>query len=135
MFYSKHHGTDLLSVAAEGIPRYEQPYGMGALAAPRTAVAYIDVLATASDETVFVHAINRSFGDDYGVRLDLSGFPDVGPVAVHHTFVGRLHDQPAAGEPREVGRFEAKQVAVADKALNVTLPKRSASIIEIPCRR
>jgi hypothetical protein len=67
--------------------------------------------------------------------LGLSGLPDLGAEAVHHTLVGRLHDRPAPGEPREVGRLESEQVRVESAGLNATLPKRSISIIEIPCDR
>jgi alpha-L-arabinofuranosidase len=135
MFYGEHHGSDLLAVVAEGVPRYEQPYGMGSLAPKDTTVACIDVVATAGADRVYVHAINRSFQQDIEVILDLSDFRGLGAEAIHHTLVGRLHDRPAPGEPREVGRFESEQVGVESAVMSATLPKRSVSIIEISCNR
>ena len=135
MFYSKHHGTDMLELTSENVPRYSQPYGMGAIGAKTTPVACIDALATGGKDRIYLHAINRSFGEDLGVTVDLSAFTGLGRTATQHCFEGRLQDLPREGEPRETGFFRAQEVMLEGRVLRVMLPKRSVSIVEIPWAR
>ena len=39
---------------------------------PRDKVAYLDALATASEDTVFFHVINRHFSKDMEITVDVS---------------------------------------------------------------
>ena len=135
MFYGKHHGSDLLAVTGENVPRYRQPYEMGSIRPRETGVASLDVLATAGRERIYFHAINRSFAEDLPVEVDLSAFTELGATVTQHCFEGRLEDRPASGEPREMGRFRSTPVNLDGSVLHVTLPKRSISIVEIPCVR
>ena len=132
MFYGKHHGSDILELAAENVPRYRQPYGMGDIAPKQVQVSCIDALATADDYQIRFHAINRSFDEDLEISVDLSGFTGLGETAVHHLFEGRLRDGPAESEPREKGFFRENRVSRQGTTLPLTLPKRSVSIVEIP---
>jgi alpha-N-arabinofuranosidase len=129
-FYSKHHGDRLVRVETSGVPTYEQPYRMGGIA-PRKKVAAIDVVATASETTVFVHAINRSFSKAMEVAIDLSGF-QAGNGAVHHMVQGRLNDAPKEGQPEQIGYESSRTITPSAGPLEVTLPERSVSCIEIP---
>ena len=135
MFYGKHHGPDMLEVVCENVPRYAQPYGMGDIGPKGTPVACIDALATADEKTIYFHAINRSFSEDLEISVDVSEFTGLGPAATQHCFEGRLHDAPLEGEAREMGFFRSGEVRLQGTTLRLTLPKRSVSIVEVPCKR
>jgi len=130
MLYSKYHGDGFLAMSAEGIPAYEQPFRMGGIA-PRKKVAVLDAVATRGPKAVFFHAINRSFNDPLAVSLDLSAFGDLGGRAVLHVLEGRLNDEPREGEPREIGSIGDREVRFRGRVLEVTLPRRSVSVVEI----
>jgi alpha-N-arabinofuranosidase len=132
-FYSRHHGDRLVQVEMAGVPTYEQPYRMGGIA-PRKKVAALDVLATAGETAVFVHAINRSFDKAMEVTIDLPGF-QAGGGAVHHLVQGRLNDRPKDGQPEQIGYESMHKIAASAPPLKVTLPERSVSCIEIPLAR
>jgi alpha-L-arabinofuranosidase len=130
MFYARHHGIHRLDVTAENVPAYAQPYRMQNLG-PKKRVAYLDAVATADARAVYFHAINRHFSRDLPVAVDLTAFDKIDKTATHRILEGRLTDRPAAGRPREIGRFRTDSATLAGKVLRVTLPKRSVSIIEI----
>jgi alpha-L-arabinofuranosidase len=129
MFYSKHHGNKLLAVAGKNVPTYEQPYQMGGIG-PKRRVAYIDALATADKERIYLHAINRSFEKSIDVTVNVSAFEQVEGLAVHHVLQGRLNDAPEPGEVRQIGRTTQRNLRFDTKTLSVTLPHRSVSCIE-----
>ncbi len=131
MFYARHHGDRLLEVKGENVPTYAQPYRMQGLA-PKRRVAYVDAVATADDRRICFHAINRHFGRDLPVSIDLTNYDKIDKAATHRILEGRLSDGPAEGQPRQIGRFRNETVALDGKVLRVTLPKRSVSIVEIP---
>jgi alpha-N-arabinofuranosidase len=133
MLYSAHHGDEFLETSTEGLPVYEQPYRMGGIA-PRKKVAVLDVVATRGPKAVYVHAINRSFGEPLTVTLDLSAFRDLEGRAVLHVLEGRLNDEPREGESREIGTVTDREVRFQGNALEVTFPNRSVSVVEIARR-
>jgi alpha-L-arabinofuranosidase len=97
-------------------------------------VAVLDVVATRGPKAVYVHAINRSFGEPLTVALDLSAFRDLEGRAVLHVLEGRLNDEPREGESREIGTVTDQEVRFQGNALEVTLPNRSVSVVEIARR-
>ncbi len=132
MFYNLHHGNELLKLTTQGIATFD-PVHIGFYSAlPEHPVAYLDVLATASGEAVFVHIINRYFDTDVPVTLDLSAFPAIGETGIWHKYLGRLNDAPGAQESNEIVAFTDAPLVMTGKTVTVTLPKRSISIIEIP---
>jgi alpha-N-arabinofuranosidase len=129
MFYSKHHGENLLALESKNVPMYEQPYQMGGIS-PKPKVACIDALATADDKHIYFHAINRSFEKSRVVTIDVSALGDVEGRAVHHVLQGRLNNAPKPNEPRQIGRTSDTLVQFNGKMLKVTLPYRSVSCVE-----
>ena len=129
MFYSQHHGSELLALASRNVPLYEQPYRMGGIV-PSKKVAYVDALATAGEKRIYFHAINRSFEQPLDVTVDVSAFDNLKDLAVHHVLEGRLNDVPGPDEPRQIGRTSRRDVHFDGKTLKVTLPLRSVSCIE-----
>ncbi len=132
-FYSRHHGDRLVKTNAVGIPTYEQPYRMGGIA-PKKKVAVIDLVATADETAVYVHAINRSFNKAIEVTIEMQGF-EPGDQTVQHVVRGRLNDTPEDGQPEQIGREIKRKVNALSRAFNVMLPERSVSCIEIPLAR
>ena len=129
MLYSKHHGDKLLALDSRNVPTYEQPYQMGGIS-PKPKIAFIDALATADEEHVYFHAINRSFEQPIEVAIDVSAFGLVAARAVHHVLEGRLNDTPGPNESPQIATINEGVVHVNGATLRVTLPHRSVSCIE-----
>ncbi len=128
MFYSNHHGDNLLVLESENVPTYAQSYRMGGIR-PSRKVAVIDALATADSQHLYFHAINRSFDKPINVTIDVSAFDPLDKRAVHHILEGRLNDVPEPGQPRQVGRTSQRDIPFDGKTLKITLPERSVSCI------
>ncbi|MBD0269301.1 MAG: hypothetical protein ICV77_13545 [Cyanobacteria bacterium Co-bin8] len=130
-FYSNHHGANLLSVESLEVPRYRQPFDMGWARSPSAEIALIDLVATADERMIYVHAINRSFDQDLSIALDLSDFPTIGSAVTHYLFSQR---QPLVSDSQRLhaGEITAKSLPIQGQRLQVSLPKRSVSILEIP---
>jgi alpha-L-arabinofuranosidase len=129
MFYSQHHGDKLLALVSRNVPTYHQPYQMGGIR-PKEKVAYIDALATADENHIYFHAINRSFEQSIDVTVDVSAFGRLQGSAVHHVLEGRLNDAPEPDEPRQMGRITQRDIHFDSKTLTAALPHRSVSCIE-----
>ena len=129
MFYSEHHGDQLLALESRNVPTYEQPYRMGGIR-PSEKVAVIDALATAGRQRLYFHAINRSFDESIDITIDVSAFAPLERRAVHHIFQGRLNDAPEPGQPRQIGRTSQRERLLDGKRLTATLAERSVSCIE-----
>ncbi len=130
-FYSQQHGSDLLSLEASGVPVYSQPYRMGGIR-PKDEVAYLDALATADEDAVYLHVINRHFDQDMPITVDLSGQAPLAGTGRHYVLEGRLNDKPAAGEPDQIGRITERELTFDGSDLRLTLPPRTVSCIELP---
>ncbi|MHC4117012.1 MAG: alpha-L-arabinofuranosidase C-terminal domain-containing protein [Planctomycetota bacterium] len=133
MLYSNHHGDKLLALDSRNVPTYEQPYRMGGIS-PKRKVACIDALATADEEHIYFHAVNRSFDKPKEVTIDVSAFGGIDGRAVHHVLEGRLNNAPEPGEPRQIGRISKRDAYFDGKILKVTLPYRSVSCVEFTRR-
>jgi alpha-N-arabinofuranosidase len=129
MFYSRHHGEKLLALESRNVPTYKQPYRMGGIG-PKEKVAYVDALATADDQLVYFHAINRNFEKSIDVTIDISALGRFEDRAIHHILEGRLNDRPKPNEPRQIGRTTQRDIFFEGKRLKITLPNRSISCIE-----
>ncbi|HUV65490.1 MAG TPA: alpha-L-arabinofuranosidase C-terminal domain-containing protein [Sedimentisphaerales bacterium] len=129
MFYSKHHGDKLLALESRNVPMYEQPYQMGGIR-PSKKIACIDALATASEERIYLHAINRSFEQTLDIVVDVSAFGGLDGRAVHHLLEGRLNDAPEPAQERQIGHISQRDIRFDGNTLGITLPQRSVSCIE-----
>lgn len=132
MFYSNHHGTHRLRADVTGVPTYEQPYTLNHTP-PRESVAWVDIVATASDDCVYLHALNRHLTDSFDVAAD---FSDVGLApgeGRHHLYTGDPSPPPDdPGADRQVTSITSSRIDVADSSLSLRLPPHSASIFELP---
>jgi len=131
--YSQHHGDRMLAMREENVPTYAQPYRMGSIR-PAARVAYVDALATRSDGAVFFHAINRRFDDGSRVTIDVSACGEPTGQAVLHVLEGRLNNAPGPGEPVQIGQVRHEPITFEGGTLEVTLPRRSVSCIEVALR-
>ena len=132
--YSKHHGRRMLAMESANVPTYPQPYTMGGIQAVRNEVATIDAIATASDDMIYFHAINRDFDRPITVAIDLSAFGNMPGRAVHHVLQGRLNEEPEPGQDRQIANVTDREARFRGHLLKVELPRRSVSIIEMPRR-
>ncbi len=132
MLYSWYHGPKRLEVDLAGVPRYEQPYRMAGNA-PADNAAYLDVLATRNDKTLYVHIINRHFDQALSVPIDVTALTQrPGHRGVLHTLEGRLNNAPEPGEAPAPGRIRDEAFDIGSSRFQVRLPARSVSVVEVP---
>jgi len=131
MLYSKHHGRKRLGVEAFNIPYYDQPYRM-VNNHPVSRVAYLDVLSTRNEKTLYLHTINRHFSQALSVQFDISALekqPETNGML--HILEGRLNNEPAAGEPLAPGRIREKAFPISGSQFQVRLPARTVTVVEV----
>jgi alpha-N-arabinofuranosidase len=129
-FYARHHGPRLLATTTSQLPTFAQPYSVG-WSGPKERVAYLDVVATADEDQLFLHAVNRHFDQGFALRIDVER-PGFVPVSSrHHLFSGRLRREPQPGQASAVCQVETLELTVDEGRLALELPPRSASIVEI----
>lgn len=133
-FYARHHGDEMLAMSRSGVPGYAQPLALGTIP-PQPRVALVDALATRSRRSIYVHAINRHFSDVIHATLDLRAFRGRLGRAVLHAFEGRLQDPPQPGESRAAAWTRDRDLEVEDDLVQVALPPRSVSAVEIELLR
>ena len=132
MLYSWYHGNQRLKVDMTGMPRYEQPYRMAGNS-PAESVAFLDVLATRNDKTLYVHAINRHFDESLSVQIDISSLTQQpGQSGTLHTLKGRLKNTSEPGELPQPGKIHDEAFQIGGSRFEVPLPARSVSVIEVP---
>lgn len=130
LFYSNHHSSTLLGVESAAVPSYRQPFSIGWARSPENNVAYVDLVATADEKVIYIHAINRAPDRDLPITLDLSSFSSLGKTATHHLFAARSNLSQDA-QNQEVGAITEQSLPLSAKTLAVTLPKQSVSIFAI----
>ncbi len=127
--YGWHHGNQRLKVELTGVPTYRQPLGMGGIG-PAENVAYLDVLATRDDRTLYVHAINRHFDQPLSVHIDLTA------VAQQPGLTGIVHSleeaTPGSHPSPQPGVIRATEFRPGGGHCQVRLAARSVNVIEIP---
>ncbi|MFQ3671624.1 MAG: hypothetical protein SNJ84_09220, partial [Verrucomicrobiia bacterium] len=125
-FYSRLHGNVRLEAKLSGVPFYRQPYEMGWLE-PQEKVAMLDVVATRSPDSLFIHLINRDCDRDHDAEIDLTQLPVFPGRATLHTMT-----RAPARKNQPVHQFANTPLVFSDNKLSVTLPRQSVSILEIP---
>jgi alpha-N-arabinofuranosidase len=124
MFYAAHHGNLLLSYTAAGSGVYEQPCSMSFIK-PARAIAYVDIVVTADERRLYVHAINRDYARDRSLAVAFDGFSRIGSGAVHHLLRG------VEGESLTEAEIIHQVAGASGDTVRVVLPKRSVSCLEI----
>lgn len=131
-FYSQYHGRRRLATEITNMVYYAQPLRANGIA-PAERVAAVDALVTRDEDKLYLHLINRHFDGDLPVRVNLSAAGTPAGAATHRRIVGRLNNKPAEGEEHRAPAWvQSSPVPLDGTVLNVTLPKRSVSIIEVP---
>ncbi len=128
--YSRYHGNVRLGLRWDNVPTFDQPLGMAGIK-PAKSVLALDMVATARPDAVFLHVINRSFGRDLEVTVDLSALGKMEPEAVLHCLQGSAIED---GRDRSLDTAEVvdRKYSVEAGKVRVELPKRSVSVLEIP---
>jgi len=129
-FYRKHHGDHRLQTELNGVEIRPQPFRVG-WGAPQSGVAVLDVLATANEKTVYIHAINRDFEREYPLEIRWAGAWKVAERADHHLLRCALRSEAGAPAGKGLVTIETQPASVKSKMV-IHLPPRSVSILEVP---
>jgi alpha-L-arabinofuranosidase len=132
MFYSQHHGKERLAVQSEPVLQYKQLFSIGWTQRSPYAVAGVDLVASADQKHLYIHAINRNFEQAQSIQLNLSAFKSVGATGTHHLYQERSYPWFFVSASPEVAQITASPIQISGQQLTAILPKQSASIIEIP---
>lgn len=145
-FYSRHHGSQLLDVKSSDLPRYQQPFKVGWARTPRGDIATLDVIATADEQALYIHAINRAQNRAIPIQLNLSNFTDLDASAMQYLFTAKqqnkgwlrsLWSQLFAKDksPEAIAQINAQTQPLSNQQLTVALPEQSVSIFQIDKQR
>jgi alpha-L-arabinofuranosidase len=133
MMYSQHHGSNRIAVDIKSMPHYDQPYQMGSFD-PKS-VAYLDVVATKSHSSLFVHMINRRFEAAQPVEIDTSAFKLSGAKASLYIMEGRLENKAPDGSLTSPSWIRQEKIEADPKLTTIQLPARSIVILELPLQK
>jgi alpha-L-arabinofuranosidase len=128
--YARHHGDRLLQISADALPTFAQPYKFNQ-GEPRSKVASLDTLVTASRDKLYLHIMNRSFSRSATATFDLAGLGGLKREAVQHLFTGRLENRRKSGEPLQVGLVSERRLPLKGETIEVMAPARSVSVVVI----
>lgn len=130
MLYARHHGDRLLAVSGPPPPTCAQPWTVGKWTSWNLPcrLALMELLASADDRTVFIHALNRDFQEAQDLTVDLSALGIGAASATQHRLTGLASAEPSP----ERCRLDEIPVPVKDGLLRIRLPPRSASIVAVP---
>jgi len=132
--YSKYHGSERLQIDVSNMPRYDQPYRMAGIG-PAHRVAYLDLLATRDEDTLYLHAINRHFDQTLTTSIDLSALErQPSAKGILHILEGRLKNTPKASEPTAPARIREETFDITGDRFPLQLPCRTLTVVEIPLR-
>jgi alpha-N-arabinofuranosidase len=131
--YAAHHGSRLLALEATGVPTYEQPLKLGGIDS-NPKVAYLDALATADDQTVYFHVINRHFDQAMALTLDTTACGPLAKWARLFVLEGRLENRDGPGESAQISHI-TQSVVPGGSAVTLRVPARSISCLEMPRRQ
>jgi alpha-L-arabinofuranosidase len=129
-FYSRHHGNEILNTTLENVPSYDQPYKLNHIN-PRDGISYLDVLATRSDESIYLHIINRYYDTDVEITVEVEELANSHATATHRIFEGNIDNSPCGEETLQMGCFRDVELNIERFPHTIKLPKRTVSIIEI----
>ncbi|MEO0963739.1 MAG: hypothetical protein AAFY08_01350 [Planctomycetota bacterium] len=134
-FYARHHGDRRLAVDDSDVPVDAQPYRMGVYTRPEPKVKRVDVVATATDDRVFVHLIHRGFDQPIDLSIDLSEVMPAshrdGSLASMHLMIGTSDldlDNPALSSALAEVIVDEN---IRDGVAKIRLPAKSIAIVEL----
>ncbi|REE02031.1 alpha-L-arabinofuranosidase C-terminal domain-containing protein [Marinoscillum furvescens] len=116
--YSRYHGNVVLKSELSNNQFYTQPYKVsGVLPAER--VALVDLIVTADDKQVYIHAINRHFDKKIALAIQFDAM-DLGNSYTHHSISGDASQRKSTLWGSAVGQLDAgQQVTLLPQSVNV----------------
>ena len=124
--YSIYHGNWLLETGTRNIPSYEQPLRMNSIG-PENRVAYLDVLATRSDNRLYIHVINRNYRKGYSISIELEGL-DTEKTYRRYTLTGNKTSGISNEKLKQAAEIVAKEFKQPGKSLEIEVPEGSVSV-------
>ena len=129
--YGRYHGDRRLEVDVSNAPRYDQPYRMAGIA-PAEGVAYLDVLATRDEDTLYLHAINRHFEQTLTTSIDLAALEKrPSGEGTLHVLEGRLDNAPQGTEAPAPARNPRESFSIPGDRFQVRCPRRTVTVEEV----
>ncbi len=127
--YSRHHGSTRIALEATGIPMLTPSVPVQSDA---RVARVLDVAATASPSTVFLHAVNKSRDKQAQVKVSFAGLSIAETYTMH--IIADTKPSPADDAPQQSSvKEQSRQMTTRSKRLiKVTIPSASVVIIEIP---
>lgn len=130
--YSKYHGGQRLQIDVSNMPHYEQPYRMAGIG-PAHQVAYLDVVATRDEDTLYLHVINRHFDETLTGLIDLSALEKrPSGKGILHVLEGRLNNAPQASEGLAPARIREETFDITGDQFPAKFPRRTVTVVEVP---
>ncbi len=124
--YSRYHGTDLLSVETRGCPVYNQPYGMSGIQ-PAEGISYVDAVATASSDSLYLHVINRDFDNALDMEIEIGGEWNLESAQMTSVVLNkRCNDHPLTA-----ACFNEQMVLLNSEKPILKIPSKSVSVIRM----
>jgi alpha-L-arabinofuranosidase len=130
LFYRRHHGSEFLDADVQGAETYDQPYTYSSTGWTRRVVAWVDVVATRDEKTVYVHAVNRRRLAPATLEVGLSGVAAAPGSARQWTYTGTL--DPPPGYHRPMCGIEEHPIELVGPTVRLEIPAHSALILEVP---
>ncbi len=131
MLYRHHHGDRMLRLELSENDFYEQPFRLSGIRA-KPKVAYLDVLATRNDDTLFLHVINRDADQARSLKVQLEDFARETGTVTRHSLVPKPEAQ---WRQKRLDRSRLVEVPVEassqDGSMTLEVPARSANVFAI----
>lgn len=116
--YSKFHGRSFFKCEIENEEYYEQPLKLNKMDEKKK-VAYLDIVASGDDKTLYVAVINRSRTKSRALDIDLSALYSKGGQAVRHSILG------------DGTGIRDKKLGKSAPKMTVDIPAASINVVEI----
>lgn len=124
--YSKYHGNSLLKTTYLNIPSYKQSLRMSSIT-PHEKVACLDMLTTRSENQLFIHVINRSYGDSYSIKVDMKGL-ETEQSFVQHTLTGNKTSEISNESLEQSAEIVTTEFKYPGKPIIIEVPESSVSV-------
>jgi alpha-L-arabinofuranosidase len=133
--YRRYHGARRLALRLDGVPSVPQPYIVGNWTkwpqGPDVPVLpLIDAVATADDDEIHVHLLQRHVSEALAVHIDLSATGVTTSTGRWRSITAS--DAEAAAQKPQRPATSSQPVALVNGRMRIDLPPRSVSIITVP---
>jgi len=124
--YSKYHGNSLLKTEYRNIPSYVQDLRMNSII-PREKVSTLDMLATRTENQLYIHVINRSYKEAIDLHIDLEGFT-IEKTYQRHSLSGDKSAAISSKSLKQAAEIVTSGFQYRGRSLVLDVPESSVSV-------